>query len=1136
MRKILPALLCLSLLLSLAMPVFAAENEAAALPAVGETVEGFTVKETREFPLVGAEVLLFEHEHTGAELMYIANDDTNRLFDLTFFTRAIDNTGLPHVFEHATLNGSEKYPSSDLFFNLSYQTYNTYMNAATMPLLTYYPVASLSEAQLLKYADFYTDSCLHPSVMTDESIFREEAWRYRLSDMEDELTIEGTVYSEMMGAVNLEQTSWMNLLRTAFPGSVLGNESGGNPSFIPDMTWEALKEYHDRYYHPSNCIAFLYGKFEDYSAFLKLLNEAFAPYEKREFHLDDPDYTPLTESLECSLPFAAEASASTDHCSTVYYAVVCPGLNGVRQEELLINTLTDLLIADASPFMQRLKKALPTGSFSAFIETETPDDAVIFCASSVNPEDAEVFRSTIDEVLEELAKSGFTQELVDGVNASLSLNTKLISESSTVGISLIPTLAYNYAASGLPFDYMDYVEALDHLDEWNRQGLYQQVINDWLLGDVIRVLVTTYLEPGMKEELDAAEKARLAEVKESMTEAELQTIIESTNTEKETEDTSAYIAMLQAVTVDSLPEEQREYEVHDEMGEDGIRRLSVEADVDGIGQTMLLLDAAGLSQNALHWFHLYTSVLGEMDTSGHSKEELAALTTRYLYGGSIHLALMDSYDSEEYHPYLRVGWIAADEDIEEGYDLIYELLYDTQFDDYDTLLGLIQREEANLKSSITASPYSALLYREFGAFEPINAYYDYINMLDYYEFLQETVERMQNDPAAAQTALEEIQHYFHNRSNAVSTYGGGSDGIRINREAADRFLEKLDCLPVEAVDYVFEKPAGSEALILESNVQYNGIVSDYRTIGLEEYTADLDAVSTIVSDLYLIPMLREQYGVYSPMHSFLSDAGPYFISYRDPNIAETFEVYEELPDFLRGLEIDQETLNGYILSNYSYYAMPEGELSGALNAMTAVLCGEPSDLNLQYMRALKSLTPEKLAAYSEAYEKLMENGIRFTAGGAAAINANSELYDVILNPFGAVDATAVEMADVTEEYDHYEAVRYVYENRLMAMSTETEFGAKNTAAVGDLAGALYSVLGGDASEQDEAVEFLASYGMLPANAAAADALSEAGAMDILSAFSEALGLTFEADPTVSEELLTRGELAEVIMAYTGSLM
>ena len=263
MRKMLALLLALCLMLG-AVPSGLAEETAAALPKIGDVVYGFEAKEMREFPMLGAQIVRFEHQRTGAELFYVANDDTNRVFDLTFFTDAIDNTGLPHVFEHSTLDGSQKYPSKSLFFNLIYQTYNTYMNAQTRDRMTTYPVASLSEAQLLKYADLYTDSCLHPMIMEDESIYREEAWRYRLENADAPLTLEGTVYSEMLGATTLQSAAGQNILRAAFPGSMIGNNHGGEPESIPDMTWDMLKDYHNRYYHPSNCAVYLYGQFAGY--------------------------------------------------------------------------------------------------------------------------------------------------------------------------------------------------------------------------------------------------------------------------------------------------------------------------------------------------------------------------------------------------------------------------------------------------------------------------------------------------------------------------------------------------------------------------------------------------------------------------------------------------------------------------------------------------------------------------------------------------------------------------------------------------------------------------------------------------------------------------------------------------------
>ena len=1135
MKRILSLFLALAIVLSFSGFGFA---ESPALPALGDTVEGFTVKEIREFPLLGADIILFEHDRTGAKLLYVANNDTNRVFDLTFFTRAIDNTGLPHVFEHATLNGSEKYPSTALFFNLMYQTYNTFMNAMTAPLFTTYPVASLSEEQLLKYADFYTDSCFHPMILEKESIFREEAWRYRLEKPEDDLTIEGTVYSEMLAGLNLDSMAYRNMLRAAFPGSTIGNESGGDPSYIPDMTWDALKDYHETYYHPSNCVAYLYGQFDHYEAFLSLLDEAFSPYEKREFTFDDAGYTPLVSSVEESLPFPVEAGSDTKNRSTIYYAFVCPGLKDDIQEELVLNTLTDLLMADASVLIQSLKKALPSGSFGSYIELDTPEDAILFYAANVNPEDAGTFRDTVNAALAEVAANGFPQDLVDGIMSSLSLSMKLSRENSSVGVNLLAAGPFVslYASTGDPFNYLDYVDALEQMDTWNQNGRYKDAVTKWLTGNETTVLVGTYPEPGLREKMDAEEAERLAEVKASMTEEELSAIVAQTNAEKEEKDASALVAKLQAVTVSSLPEEIRIYDVADTTDENGLRHLSAEAAVDDVGEPLLFLDAAGLPQEDLHWFVLYTALLGEMDTSAHTHEELATLLTRYFYNGSIRLSLVSTYGTKEYHPYLRSSWIATDEDLAAGYDLLYEILYDTQFTDTEKLLGLITQNKASLKSSITNSPYSAQLYRAFGAFTPLYAYYDYVNFLPYYAFLDQAEQLMQSNPEIVISKLEQIQQFFCNRANTISAYAGSAEGIEVNTALADAFFAKLDDRPTEPVSYQFETSAQREALIVDSAVQYNCIVSDFDGMDLPEYTADLDAVSALISDVYLMPMLREQYGVYTPMHGYLEDAGSYFISYRDPNITETFDVYEALPEFLSSFETDQETLDGYILSSYAGYAMPEGELSGAISSITGVLTSRPEDLKLQYMQELKALTPDKVLSLSDAYAAMMNTGIRLTAGGAAALNAKADLYDVIFNPFGAVDTSQVDFSDALEGSDHYEAVRFVFENHLMMSKEETRFGAEDNASLGDLAGALYALVGGDASDPDTAAAFLAENGLLPPESDASAELTDNTAYEILSIFSQAVGIPFTApDPPVEDFVLTRANLAEIIMFYTNGL-
>ena len=1127
---------CLSLLMALAMLLSCAGTlaepaeapAAVGLPQIGDVVYGFEAKEIRDFALVGAQAVLFEHPRTGAKLMYIANEDTNRVFDLTFLTRPTDNTGLPHVFEHSTLDGSKKYPSKALFFNLSYQTYNTYMNASTYSVMTTYPIASLSEAQLLKYADYYTDSCFNPMIMEDESIFREEAWRYRMASMDDPLTIEGTVYSEMLGATTLARMAGMNAYRAAFPGSAVGMDQGGDPDYIPDMTFESLKNYHNLFYHPSNCIAFLYGDFEDYTAFLKLLDDAFAPFEKADFKFEDSGYTPITEPVVTSLGFPMEAGTDTANQSEIKYYVVCSGLRADEQEELVMNTLTDLLVSDSSPLKQALKRALPTGKFSCYIDTTAPDDAIVFSASNVNEGDAEVFKATVDAALKDIAEKGFADDVVDAVMASLSLAIRLTSEDSDVGTNVIPEIAYSYATSSNPFNYFDYVEALSSLKDWNSQGLYKAGVEKWLINSQTTALVTTYPEPGQKEVKDAALAEKLAAVKAAMSEEELQAIIDTTNAAAEEEDTSAMVADLTAVTVSSLPEEMKIYDVTDETGDDEIRRISAKAGVEGIGRVAMFLDASGLPQESIHWFKLFTQLAGELNTANHTKEELDVLTARYLNSLELRISLLGQNDN--FSPWLRMGWTGMDEDMATSYDLMYERVFETDYTD-EHLAEKISAIKTALRSNINQNAYNIQLYRALAVNNALYRYYNYANFLEYYAFLEQVEAAMETTPEAVIAALTAIQQTLRNRYHAMVAFAGNEQSKAANDPLADAFLARLDCTPIEKAEYDLPVPAQREGLIVDQQVQFNGIVADYKNLGMEEYDASLDAISSLVSDIFLVPQLRDQYGVYAPWTGALTDGGVYLLTYRDPNVRETFAVYEGLAEQLRTLDVTQETLDGYIMSSYAAYAKSSGELTGAMNALINILNGDPQDLNVEYMRELKAVTPEAIKAAADMYQKLCENGIRSTAGSASAINANAELYDVILNPFNAQDPSKIELTDLPEEHPHYAAVRFVFENGLMAPKSEDTFGVDSEATVGDLCAPLYMLIGGGPNAPEEAHAFLASYELVPADSTVdtplTNALSDKIIIDFVAA---AFGAQLESDVTeeTADVVMTRGELAEQI--------
>jgi len=1130
MKKTIALLTVLALMLGLLPTALAEAGSASTLPQVGEVIHGFEVIETRDYPLMDAIILRFKHQQTGGEVYYIANDDTNRAFDLTFFTEPIDNTGLPHVFEHATIQGSKKYPGEQMFFNLNYQTYNTYLNALTGQWYTSYPIASLSEAQLLKLAEFYTDACFNPIIMENERIFRTEAWRYRLESADAPLSIEGTVYSEMLGAMTLQQQALINLKRAAFPGSMTGNVSGGDPEYIPDMTWQALKEYHDKYYHPSNCAAYLYGQFDNYKAFLQLLDGYFSAYEKREFTRNDPGYTPITAPVVQSLPFPMEADANTEHASVIQYAFVCPGLKQTLGDELALDTMTDLFTANASDLQQRLQEAIPYGSFGAYIAMDGPDDAIMFSATNVDPGDADTFKAIVDEEIAKVASDGFPQELVDSVAASLEISARLIRENSAPVDSIITNMLGRYATTGNCWDFQDYQDGLFKMDEWNKDGLYAGVAGRWLKDSQTTALVTTYPEPGAREAIDATLAEKLAQAKAAMGDEEIAALVEATNAEAPEDHSADYVARLKAVTVASLPEELKTHAVTDATDDGNIRHIDAPAAVEGISQTSILLDAAGLPQEDVHWFALYTDLVTQLDTTAHTRAELAQLISRYLYNGSISLALPRN-GADGYHPYLSLGWIALDDDLAAGYDLMHELLYDTKVDDPAKLLEQVQSLKANYKAGVTANPAGKLLGRALAGASERLAYSNYVTNVEYYEFLGEVEQLLADDPDAAVAKLKGIQAHFNNRTGAVTVCAGNEASIALNRQLSDQFLAALDAREITPVQYSFPAPEKREALVIDSNVQFNMLACDLKAAGLEAFDGRLDAVTKLVSDAFLVPQLRDQYGVYTPWSAATED---YFMvyAYRDPNVAETFEVLETLPAQIAAMELDQDTLDGYIMNAYSDYAMPMGELSGAIEAAMDALQGLDPARKLEWMRQLKQVTPESVRADAELYAKLAENGARMTAGAASAINENADLFDAVLNPFGAVDNTQVELSDVSEGGEHYDAIRFAFEQGFMAPLSEGTFGANEPATQGDLLAALYVLVGGN-RDANEALAAFVEYGLVTNDT---DLNAPILPEDIWGLLTTVVGE--EVPPmteTAQSDVVTRAELAEALMAFVESM-
>ncbi len=539
--------------------------------------------------------------------------------------------------------------------------------------------------------------------------------------------------------------------------------------------------------------------------------------------------------------------------------------------------------------------------------------------------------------------------------------------------------------------------------------------------------------------------------------------------------------------MESLPEEVRVYDFTDVTGEDGVRRINVDANVDGVGQAMLVLNVADIPQEMLHWLQLYTDLLGEMDTSAHTRTELSSLIARYLYDAVIKVSM--PYD-EKYEMHVRSAWKASDEDMQAAYDLIWELLFDSQFTDGQRIAEAVSNLKNSKKQSINSGIYQSQLYRAMRISDPTQNVYQYMTDIDYYLFLEALEAAMAQDAAVATAPLQMVQAMVNNATGAISAFAGSKESQANNQAIADAFIAKLDKRDVAPAVYDIPAPARAEGIIAETNVQFNLAYATFEELGLEGYEGEMDAVVSLMNDKFFLPLLRDQYGVYSVMHGSVVDGGMYLLTYRDPNIQETYDVLAQVPAMMADFTIDQATLDGYILSAYSYYAQPAGELAGAESTILNVISGNAQDESLAYMQSLTGWKAAAVAKYADAYATLGPNGVRSTAGGAGVIEANAALFETILNPFNAVDTSKVEFTDCGEDHPNYEHVRFGFEQGYLAPVEATLFGVDQPANLGEYTAALYVLIGGSLVP-DEAIAYLSQFGVVPAAEAATPLTREA---------------------------------------------
>ncbi len=1003
MKKLISLAVTIVLLLGMCFQmtiVNAAESELKALPQVGEVISGFKAMEVSDMELINSKTVLFEHEKTGAKLFYIQSRDIDRSFTISFKTPAVDDTGVNHILEHISVSGSEKYPLKNVLFTVANQTYSTFVNAMTSSAFTAYPVASMSEEQLLKLTDVYMDCVYNPSIYSNKNIFLREAWRYEMQDADAPLNINGTVYNEMKGSLgNITTEAYINTLSTLYPDSYQSTISGGDPEKIKDLTYEQIIETHKTYYHPSNSLMILYGNV-DYTRFLELINEEYlSKYDKKEINIDYKKVEAFDEKVEKTYKFAVAADSETENSAQIDYAFA---LTDVNEEDILgVSIIASILSEDSSTLKKAFNDKRIGGNFIVNVNTSIMQPVITFTATNADEKKAGEFKALVDEYMSQLQKNGFDKELIDATISSSLLSFANMTEQSSLGVNLSSGISVMWANTGEFTYYHNLIKNMKNISGKVDNNYFEDLTEKYILNNNHGALVTTVPEAGLTEKLAEQQQKYLTDLKASMGVEEIEKIVNDTksynewNSRVDSEEDLTVIKELQVVTAAELPVEVKTYEINEIKGASEERIISAKADVSETGVTILALDTSGMPVEKLHLLKFYSTLLGRLDTGKYSKEQLNALTTRYLNGTGFSMSTLPQKDSDEFIPILTTSWMGLMGEYNEQLALVNEILLNTDFSDTDTVLNIIRSQIADMNTLFTANPINILVSRNLALTSDSSNYGNYISGLEYFDFLVQLEQVMQTDPEAVVAEIEAVHKLVLNKTNMIAAFAGNDNGIKVFNDNINTLIDALPANEIIPQDYsVLPKPSQREGVSMDTQVQYNMLSVAFDKIGFE-YNGKYIPIASMVNDIYLTPILRHGNGVYSILSEF-NDTSFLVLTYRDPNIRETFAVYGELAEFVKNVEITQEELDRYILNAYSTYTASTGELTGALNYIGEYLMGRTSEDKLKLLEEIKSVTVQDVRESAAFFESVIENGAYTTVGSAAKIDENKDLYESII--------------------------------------------------------------------------------------------------------------------------------------------
>ncbi len=991
--KILAFIMCMAIVLSAVhtLPVMA---DTEALPKIGDELYGFKVIEKGVYKTANAETITFEHIKSGATLFYIKNDDKNLAFNISYRTPQTDESDRNHVFEHAILTSSDKYPSTDVIFDVSNKTYNTYVNASTGLTTTNYMSSSMSEEQLKIILDVYLSCMVSPEILENENFFKREAVNYTLENKDADIEIGGTVFSEDTGFLtSIGDNAYNSVLDALYPNEISSNMIGRAVENYKELTYEHTIELYDMCYHFDNAIITLYGNL-DYKEFLKFIDEEYlSKYERNDTdlsaYMDGKSEPKFVNEVVYSPAYEGD---SAENASVVVYAI---DLDGYSYEDIFkLNCLGKMLNSDTSPINQKLQENGIYGSFNSSIVLDSYKPFIMFELDNTEADVREEFMDIVKESLEEISENG-VGDLYDNILKSVEISDLQQDESSTFGIDSAYTLSAYWAVTGKTdiFDLDNKV--FEELKNDSGQTELKKLAKG-LLEPENSALTATVPKPGLAEEIDSEREAYLAEMKSNMSDAEINEMIQETNEYNEWVDAS--------LSNDNVSIEPVQLPEPTEYADVSIKTLgsvtSYSSEIEkSAGNYSVVFDISNIEQEDLYDLYIYLMLIGDLDTDNYSSDEISEIFPAYLSNFSAGLSYDRLNGQEEYTPMLIFDWYALGEDYEKSLAILLDIAENTDFSSSEDIIYFLNMKLPYLDPARISDAYDFVSSQAKGGISKSVKFSNYFSSKEFYEYVENTLNLLTSDEKyAAEFAekMNDIADKAIHKNNIITTVAGDS-GVIANAETVNNnVLNKLPEIEFERAEYDFGETAAKTAYIAELANQTGVIISELESDFKGEYIPYL----YLINDVYTIPELRFKNGAYGAQTGISITGNTDYMctySYSDPNVGSTIEVFENLANSIADEEITQEELDNYIVAAYSMVVGPEGQYKSAGKAMTYAMLGITENPKVKYADGIRNSTVADKDEAIEAIQKLVDNGYIAFVGNSTAINNEKDLFDTVID-------------------------------------------------------------------------------------------------------------------------------------------